>query len=749
MPAIPKVYAVTRMYLDPSSVVFDTNTATVGTTFTVDILVEDVTDIAAAQIRMYFDDTILNATTWYEPTGDPNYIFYLRSTLAVPGAGLFAKGVGYAQCGITLFPAPSPGGGFTGSGLVMTWEFEILQVPAKGDILSCILGINNADTQLIQADGSQFTFDKQDGSYEITWATPTTNPHLAVDPALEYDQWTIWNCTNFDVDIYIMNLDAAWGLTNASFTVYFDEAEIDYIGAVVDPAWDGPNSVVHPVDGQLDIVVRTSGSLSGNVLVVTLTFHIVDQEAAPPQPPGSYEDHIIDIEGEVLWDHAFILPIDPEVDGTVRVYSYQEIPLPWIEVEPVYQVFGPEPVVGTEFDVAVKIYNLFEAWNTVAFTFRLGYDDTILEAVSVTEGGFLTDPQWNAYGTLFWSFLHEPPDFPDQPYWNVLVGSLLQPNLGTGTYDQFPPAPNTFDAADNTLAIIRFRIIDQLEVCEDGSIISPLALYPVFQDPDEWLMDSGGNFIPVDYTVDGEVEILNAYTVGRVIDVWVSNYPDGYNGKGQDVPSDMFYPQKEVFLCAEVTYNCWPVQQKLVTFNVFDPFGGLWTQLIAYTNEDGIACVSFRLPWPCDDPETLFGVWHIEVDVDIACVVVRDTLDFHFDYLVNIIEVTTDKYYYCHCEWVHVTVKFTSHAQQTYEVVVRVTIHDELNVPVATAYWHGYIGGAEYCTPNEYQAEFDLHIEKFVFVGYATLHVTPRFWYDGGWTAAGPEATEVIYVLPC
>jgi hypothetical protein len=702
-------------------------------------------------VRITYDDSIINVTQWFEPTWDPNYVFYLKTTLAVPTPPNFVYGSGgYAQAGASLFPGPPGQTTFTGSGICMIWEFEILSVPAKGATLFCDLGIDNVDSFLLDGTGTKITLDKQDGYYEMSWATPATNPHLAVDPAYQlFDRWTNWNCTNFTVDIYIMNLDAAWGLTNSSFSVYFAEAEIDYIGAVVNTAdWDGLNSVTHPVDGQLDIVVRTTQTLSGNVLVVTLTFHIVDQEMSPPT---ASEIHTIDIEGEVLWDHAILLTTDPEVDGEVEVESYQDIPLAWLEVDPSYLDFGPEPVVGTEFDVAVKIENLFEAWDTIAFTFRLGYDDTILEAVSVTEGGFLTDPLWNAYGTLFWSFLHEPPDFPDQPYWNVLVGSILQPNLTTGLHDQFPPAPNTFDAADNTLAIIRFRIIDQMEVCEDGSIISPLALYPVFQNPDEWLMDTGGNFIPVDdgANVDGEVEIYNAYTTGRVIDVWVSNYPDGYNGKGQDVPSDMFYPQKEVFLCAEVTYNCWPVQQKLVTFNVFDPFYNIWTQLIAYTNEDGIACVSFRLPWPCDDPETLFGVWHIEVDVDIACVVVRDTLDFHFDYLVNITEVTTDKYYYCHCEWVHVTVKFTSHAQQTYEVVVRVTIHDELNVPVATAYWHGYIGGAQYCTPNEYQAEFDLHIEKFVFVGYATIHVTPRFWYDGGWTAAGPEATEVIYVLPC
>jgi len=213
-------------------------------------------------------------------------------------------------------------------------------------------------------------------------------------------------------------------------------------------------------------------------------------------------------------------------------------------------------------------------------------------------------------------------------------------------------------------------------------------------------------------------------------------------------PSDMFWPQKEVILCANVTFNCWPVQQKLVTFTVWDNQDNMWTTLQAVTDEDGVACVSFRLPWPCDDPESLLGVWRVVAEVDVACESIYDELEFHYDWLVNIVEVTTDKYYYEHCEWVDISITFTSHAQQQYLVAMRVTIHDELNVPVAFGVVMLNVTGAEFCTAEEYLVELSLHIDKFVFVGTATIHAVPLFWYVDGWTAAGPEDTTTIYVLP-
>jgi hypothetical protein len=68
---------------------------------------------------------------------------------------------------------------------------------------------------------------------------------------------------------------------------------------------------------------------------------------------------------------------------------------------------------------------------------------------------------------------------------------------------------------------------------------------------------------PVDWvkTKNGTLTILGWSLAGRIIDLY-TQYPAPYGGQGPDNPSDMFWPQKEVWLYANVTYNWWPVQQK-------------------------------------------------------------------------------------------------------------------------------------------------------------------------------------------
>ncbi|MBS7620639.1 hypothetical protein KEJ32_00705, partial [Candidatus Bathyarchaeota archaeon] len=53
---------------------------------------------------------------------------------------------------------------------------------------------------------------------------------------------------------------------------------------------------------------------------------------------------------------------------------------------------------------------------------------------------------------------------------------------------------------------------------------------------------------------------------GRSIDLFTQKEP--FSGKGLNEPSDSFQPQEEVILYALVTYNNYPVQNKLVAFQV-------------------------------------------------------------------------------------------------------------------------------------------------------------------------------------
>lgn len=126
--------------------------------------------------------------------------------------------------------------------------------------------------------------------------------------------------------------------------------------------------------------------------------------------------------------------------------------MPHLEVIPPLIEFGPSPAIGEEFDVNILIKNLAQEWQLVAIEFRLGYNNTLLEVVSITEGPFLKDPRWNWYGTFFTCLLE-----PNGTYGpHIYVGNLLYPNSTSGVYDQ-----TEFPNGQGTVATIRFKVIYQ------------------------------------------------------------------------------------------------------------------------------------------------------------------------------------------------------------------------------------------------------------------------------------------------
>jgi hypothetical protein len=130
---------------------------------------------------------------------------------------------------------------------------------------------------------------------------------------------------------------------------------------------------------------------------------------------------------------------------------------------------------------------------------------------------------------------------------------------------------------------------------------------------------------------------------GRVIDLFTQKAP--FDGRGINQSSDAFEPQELVILYANVTYNDYPVANKLVSFLVSAPPNPI--QNITYpssnsTDQNGMAQVSFRIPWPSENPETIvFGKWFAIATVDIAEQAVVDTLAFQVGWLIRITNITT------------------------------------------------------------------------------------------------------------
>lgn len=146
-----------------------------GTRFNVTVVVEDVEDMAVFQVCIVYNDTLINVTRWFEPRWDSEYVFHGEGTLPVPAPPEYeyvsiAKGNGSAMVGAALFPEPSPGGGFTGDGILCIMEFNITAVPPANKTYTTELALNKQsplDSFVLDVPGDEIPVTKESSYYEI------------------------------------------------------------------------------------------------------------------------------------------------------------------------------------------------------------------------------------------------------------------------------------------------------------------------------------------------------------------------------------------------------------------------------------------------------------------------------------------------------------------------------------------------------------------------------------------------------
>jgi len=169
-----KAQATPTIHFENPNNIFTTSVASVGTTFNLSVLVDNAPDYGGVEVYMGFNDSIVNATRWFEPTWNSSYILYglASSTLpAPPNTGYHHIGLNRGQIQIAVnkggLPPVAP---WAHSGLAMIIEFNITAVPTVGgDKFTTGLGINYPDTFLLDPTGATISpVDIQDGYYEIS-----------------------------------------------------------------------------------------------------------------------------------------------------------------------------------------------------------------------------------------------------------------------------------------------------------------------------------------------------------------------------------------------------------------------------------------------------------------------------------------------------------------------------------------------------------------------------------------------------
>jgi len=446
---------------------------------------------------------------------------------------------------------------------------------------------------------------------------------------------------------------------------------------------------------------------------------------------GGSITNVFDLRDTKLADTSAAPITHTAIDGTYELDYAAVTPTQFLSATS-YTIIPGAPVVGNPsafFDIYVDINDLaFGSW-VVGIEFKLAYNGTLIQY-----DGVAVDPYLAGFGSIYMVPVIQGVRGDGLDYLYTAV--VLLPQIS-------PPATWT-NPISGTGHLLKFTF----------EVIHQEAFPWVATSPMDVYDDKFANILAEDVPhfkdpVDGLVTI-NGFVVGRNIDLY-DQYPAPFGGQGPNMPSDMFWPQKQVELYAAVTYNLWPVQQKLVGFEVRDPHGNVVAILTATTDANGIAHTFYRIPWPCDDPESLFGVWTVTATVDIACVVVNDTMSFHFDYLVHWYKVTTDKDTYAHGETISVTVEFGSHAQQPHQVLITVDLLDELGYSIGIATTYLTVQGTVYCQLKNYTVTLPIYINKWVVAGIGTLHVNAYSdWPTLGGSPWAPEyvPAPTVTILP-
>jgi hypothetical protein len=717
----------------PSSIDLNTASHSIGYRFNLTLWISTASLSYTWQAKVNFDAAHLQVTG-SDYTGAGKSLFF-TGFATVPVSPVIDNVTGSITMGESLSGASQRAAGSD----TLEWiEFEVAAVPDVGETWNELITVEDP------ALGNTFILDPdlntiggltvEHTTYTFTWTPPGPVTPAVVNYTSNDFGWpppthVIGNL--FTNDIVIKNVNAGWQLGNFSADMTYNSALVSVADPVFDSNWFTTSFVNNP--GVLSVFAGDPIlNPSGDVIVASVTFTILAQGDAPPRPfppaPGSYDDSTQHLTNIFIYSTANI-PVtrNAAIDGVARVYVFQSLVPPYLSVSSV--TMGPGPSIGQLFNVTVSINDLSEFLNMIGLQFRLKYPANLIEPVAAYEGPFLPDyasQQPGSLGTFWWVYFE-----PDGVYGpHVLVGNMIYPDEFGVWHDPQPKGAGV-------IATITFKVIYQS--FGDPDLSGPLDIVEQLAIGLDNLVDQNIVDVPMLppenglYTITTDLPGRNLDLYGGAVNSgygplegYYLQFPSPYGGQGPQAPMDLVEEQSWVWLHANVTYNYWPVQHKLVGFQINYPDGtqlGLYANLFAFTDENGVATVGFRMPWPCYNPEGLFGVWHVIASVQVADVYLQDTMDYHYDYLVNIFKVTTDKYEYNHGETVEVCVTFGSHAQQDYPILLKVHIADELGVIFGHFEIATHVGGTVFCQYKNTTLCSGIWIPKWAYTGIATVHV--------------------------
>ncbi len=400
--------------------------AAVGESFSVDIIVSDVTPemrVVGIQCRVLYNSEFLQATgvtegSFMEPCDDTYFITSIDDDKAVYGGNVL----------IGVLCIPDENGNWAsfpeGSGTLATITFEALALTEAGKLTIVKAEVNQA--LIINDKLQEVPCTVTDGEVQIG--------DVALD--LQPSKFQIELGESFSVDVVAVGVDKDEKVTGIQFRLKYDSAKVEVTGVTEGPflpsfgdtyfissidddkAFWGPNVLVG------NLLLPQSGNEwtvfpDGAGTVATITFVSKTRfKFVPTETPIELTNNLVinDDLNEVL---------SAPTKGTVSISA------PQLSVQPLLV----ETALGESFSVDIVVSNINPAQRVTGIQFRLKYDSAKVEVTGVTEGPFM-----KSFGSTF--FISSIDD--DEAFWgpNVLVGDLLLPQSGN-EWTVFPDGAGT------------------------------------------------------------------------------------------------------------------------------------------------------------------------------------------------------------------------------------------------------------------------------------------------------------------
>jgi len=625
--------ATPKIFVEPKDNIFSTETTVVGDTFTVNISTSgwELPGLYAYEFKLHYDPTLLNITKAGYPTDH-----FLSKENNFPTPVIIDYEAGYALYGCVLL-ADVPGS--TGSGVFAYATFQIIKAPPLAGTVSCDLTIDGIT--FLDPDGNSMESDVEHGYYEFAAPRPPI-PQLKVEP----DYVTAKEVGDqFTIDIMIQDVYEDYRIVGIEWRLHFNTSilevlnieEGDYLkseaAAAATETGEDYGTYFHaiPPEPPNDYVISFTlnyrypwpptifpGHYSHGGSLATLTFN------------ATYKPTFLDIIAscDLLLTDILVIDVNGnEVETKPPLSGKYEISIatpPWLSVDPKKYTASE---LGKEFDLTILINELEADWKMVGAEFKIRYNLTLLELTNIVEGGFMKHfAMLSGASAPYTWFQYYVEEDPTSGY--GIVGILILP-LENGTWPG--PFPDTEDyGAPGDLAIPTFKAIHQHEELD---LTCDIWLDEIV------LVNTAGTEMPYNATVTAEEGICK-YTILKakipfmgILDL-MTQYPDPWNGRGEDAASDAFPPQGVVALKAYVTYQGDVVPSKPVSYAIRSPNGDVY-YATNFTEADGIAVFEYSLP----GSEDHFGLWTVDASVDLAGTIVSDTLYFLMGWLVQVVNV--------------------------------------------------------------------------------------------------------------